>query len=319
MADVTLRNTATNRDLITKVRKLTARAVSQMSDLDIVDYINQVYEFDLPQELKVFDFKRTYEFTTEPNVDEYTLSQDDRNNYKSFEPPIYVDGYNISYFQNRDMFFGNWPRVNTAQDLSTGTNVVGPYTGTLSGTPVLRKSVLISAINAAGTTLTAIDNGSGVLTGDVSAGTVNYTTGAISVTFSSAIPTGNTITARYNQYAAARPQAVLFYDNVFTLRPIPDAAYKVQIEAYLKPTAYNYTGGDDPTRPYLDSYFQFLAYGAALKIFADSTEMDSYAQIRPLYEEQLTLIGRKTIMQIRTQRTPTIYTDNMIPNRNLIY
>ena len=95
MANVTL------ADLFLEVRVITARlSPNQLTDAQITQAINFVYEFDFPNELKTFDFKSTYEFITQPNVDQYTLSQDDRNNYKSFEPPVYCSGYDISYFQN---------------------------------------------------------------------------------------------------------------------------------------------------------------------------------------------------------------------------
>lgn len=293
-------------DLFTEVRVITARlSPNQLTDSAITQAINLVYEFDLPNELKTFDFKTTYEFITQPNVDQYHLSQDDRNDYKSFEPPVYCSGYDISYYQNYETFFRLWPRLNTEAELTTGTGILGPYTGTLAATPILRESLLVSAENGAGVTLTARDDGAGALTGDVSAGTVDYITGAISVTWTSAITSGNSITAKWNAYAAARPQGLLYYDNTFTVRNVPDKAYTIEIQAYLKPTAYIST--TTSARPFLDEYFQFLAYAAARKIFIRSKQRENVQSIQPYYDEQMRFIERRTIMQIKNQKTPTIY------------
>ena len=88
----------------------------------------------------------------------------------------------------------------TAQVIGTGNGVLTTFAGTLS-IPVLAGSVVVSdsAQQWWGT-----DNGAGAIV-DVNGGvtgTINYATGAISVTFSSAPPNGNTIKATYGQTAS---------------------------------------------------------------------------------------------------------------------
>jgi hypothetical protein len=309
-------------DLIVKIRKLTARpSTNQITDATIIDYVNLFYEFDFPQELKLFDFKTTYSFVTQPNQAEYPLTQADRNLYKSFEPPVYCSGYNVSWYQSREQFFRIWPNASTTMQLSVATAVIGagPYTGTLNAFPVVPGNVLLSVVGPAGNTLVAEDDGVGGFTGDVVAGTINYVTGAISVTWNAVPPAGNIITARWVPYQASRPLAVLYFDNVFTLRPIPDQAYKIDIQTFIQPFAVM-PGTDVPVEystltttalAFLNDYFQLLAYGAARKIFIDSMEMENIANIQPFYKEQLSLAERKSMMQIKTQRTSTIYSDNM--------
>lgn len=304
MANVTLTN------LISKVRKLTARPSSnQITDDSITDYINLYYEYDFPQHLKLFDFKSTYTFVTQPDQDKYTLSQTDRNNYKSFEPPAYCSGFDVLWYQNEDQFYKLWPKYSSVGSIATATGGAGAYTGTLPHYPALKNNVLLYAINSTGTTVYAQDNGAGGFTGNVTAGSINYITGAISVTWDSTIPSGNLIYARYVPYQASRPTAMLFFDDYFILRPVPDAAYEISLVAYVKPTAFSTAS---PTvRPFLDDYFQLLAYGAALKIFTDSMEMENYQNLYKMYEEQLRLAQRKTIMQIKTQRAATIYSQDL--------
>jgi hypothetical protein len=324
MANVTLRH------LIDKIRKLTARpSTNQISDASVVDYINLFYQFDLPQALKVFDFHMTYSFITQPNQDVYTLTQADRNNYTSFEPPAYCSGYYINYSQNREQFFRMWPALFTTTSLATATIAIGagPYTGTLPGIPLLSGSLLLSVVGPAGTTLSATDVGAGALIGTlagdvVAGGTVNYVTGAISVTWNAVIPAGNVITAKYTPYVASRPLDILYYNNQFVLRPVPDQAYKIELQTYVQPFPANYTVtgefviADTAAQPLLNDYFQMLAYGAACKIFVDSLEMDNYKAVYPFLQEQMAYAERKTMMQIKTQRTQTIYSENLYWNSN---
>jgi hypothetical protein len=321
--------------LIQKIRKLTARPSSnQISDASIVDYINLFYQYDFPQALKIFDFHTTYTFYTQPNQDTYVLSQNDRNLYKSFEPPVFCSGYYINYYQNREQFYRFWPALFTSTNLATATGIAGPYTGTISGTPILSKSVLISAVDAAGVTQILQDFGDGTDSSvnnledinfpGVSVGTVEYLTGLCTFTFGAVIPAGNIITVKYTPYTASRPLGLLFYNNTFTLRPIPDQAYKIDLQTYIQPFAVapvtdvpeEYAVASPNALPLLADYFQLLAYGAACKIFVDSLEMDNYRMILPLLQEQMSFAERKTMMQIKTQRTQTIYSENLYWNSN---
>lgn len=314
MANVTL------GDLITKVRKLTARPnANQISDAQITDYINLFYEYDFPQNLKAFDFHRTYTFITQPNIDTYALSVTDLNLYKSFNPPCYASGFPVCYYQNTEQFFRMYPVLYVSQVYGTATGVAGPYNAVLSSIPILRNSVLISVVQPTGATWTctdvpAVGLPTGTFAGDAT-GTINYVTGAISITWNAVPPAGNIMRVKSVPYQASRPLSILFYNNEFTLRPVPDEAYQMTLQAYIKPTAYVSTTLG--TNPFLDEYFQMLAYGAACKIFLDSLEMENYQMLRPLLQEQMVLCERKTLMQIKNQRTSTIYSDYPYPNANM--
>jgi Major capsid protein Gp23 len=72
------------------------------------------------------------------------------------------------------------------QDLGTGNGATTTFAGTL-GTQPLRKSTVKVTTLISGDVTTAVDDGAGSLSGpDVSSGTVDYDTGAVSVTFSTA-------------------------------------------------------------------------------------------------------------------------------------
>ena len=68
----------------------------------------------------------------------------------------------------------------------TGTASVGPYTHTTSNQPV-QPTTLVIVADPGGAPQTVTDDGAGGLTGDGS-GTINYTSGAISVTFNNVVP-----------------------------------------------------------------------------------------------------------------------------------
>ena len=301
-------------DIRTKVRRITGRpSESQLSNTELDAYINTFYLYDLPEHLRLFNLKETYTFTTEPNVDQYAFTP---NTYVSVEPPAYVAGYETSYFQDYDSFFTLYPFIQTIEDLDTGTGVAGPYAGTITSTPVLANRVLVSAQDGAGNTLVAIDNGAGVFAGDVTGGTINYVTGAIAaLTFTAAIPAGNDIEVQYHPYAAARPQAILFYDDTFTLRPVPDNAYQVELQGYRVPTEMTIAADE----PEYNELWQLIAYGTALKIFADNLDLESYQKVDMLFDKQKCLIERRTLKQLSNQRTATIYTDNAMPRGNYPY
>jgi hypothetical protein len=313
--------------LITKIRKLTARPSSlEITDSEITDYINLFYEYDFPFEIKDFNFKSTFTFQTQPNQDKYDLTSmiigssglSPINYYKSFEPPVFVNGYESSYYQNQEDFFRMFPKLDTIETIAVADGGVGPYTGTISATPILKGSILMSAATPTGVNLLVVDNGQGQLIEANSTaitppviGSINYTTGSFTVTFQGvATEAGTNITAKFNSYSASRPYALLYYEDYFLMRPVPDDSYTVEISAFLKPTSFISSAPASVPTKFLNDYFQLLAYGTACKIFIDSLETESYAQLKPRLDEEIQRVERRTIMQVKTQRASTIYSDS---------
>ena len=91
--------------------------------------------------------------------------------------------------------------------------------------------------------------------------------------------------------------------------PIPDQAYTVSFEAFKYPSAFANDGSDDGLSPQLYEWWQLLAYGAADKIFADNADMENMQKFRPLLDEQMRLVQRRTIQQYSSERTASIYTE----------
>ena len=61
--------------------------------------------------------------------------------------------------------------------------------------------------------------------------------------------------------------------------------------------------------PELRQWWQLIAYGAALKIFADSLDMESYEKCVPLFKEQEVLAMRSTTDQKSLKKVITPYSD----------
>jgi hypothetical protein len=187
--------------------------------------------------------------------------------------------------------------------------------------------VLISAQGAAGTDgispwYSLVDDGQGNLVdpNDTNAspivrGSINYITGAVvigvgnpQIGFQATIPTGNPINAQYVPYVASRPQSALFYQDQILMYPIPDQAYTVSFEAYQYPVEFP-TSGYATLQPQLNEWWQLLAYGAADKIFTDAADFENASKFRPLLDEQMRLMQRRTIVQQTSERTASIYTE----------
>lgn len=299
-----------------KVRRLTASpSTNQLSDADLEEYIDTFYEQDLPSHLKTWNLHSTATFFTEPNVDEYVF---DTEQYQAIVPPVYIDGYQVIYSQSREEFFGYYPFISTAFTGPSGDGSAGPYAFTVSSLPALRGSVVVSAIDTGGAPQIVRDvpqpanNAVGDLVdsddGVTVRGTINYITGAVSVTFSNTIPATEPVLARYNSYKASRPTAVLLFKDRITLRPVPDKVYMVSYEVYQRPSVLFSTGGHPPgTTPDVAQWWQYIALGAAIKVFQDRQDITGVQSVLPFFKEQEALILYRTATQQASERTQTIY------------
>jgi hypothetical protein len=97
---------------------------------------------------------------------------------------------------------------------------------------------------------------------------------------------------------------MLFYDTKFTIRPVPDKAYPVQIEVDVRPTELLLANES----PDLEQWWQYIAYGASKKIFEDRMDLDSVQMIMPELKLQERLCLRSTLTLQANERTVTIYT-----------
>ena len=281
-----------------------ARAVAQLpnptqaTNQQIDDAINLYYQYRFPEELRLLRLQGNYSFYTSPNIASYTVPQD----IVTFEAPAYCGGQPILYFQDQSAFYNYWSKTQSLQQLATANGGAGPYTGTATAVPLLRGSILVADLLGQERFTDPLENG--VLVGSSGgAGTVNYITGAISVTFAGALASGTIINLQDFPYTAARPSSMLYFKDKFILRNVPDQVYEISIQTYRRPTEM-IADGDAPE---LLEWWDLLAVGGAVLLIEERMDFDQLGQANILLEDQLRLVNRRTLVQLMNQSTPTIF------------
>jgi len=332
-------------DIQAKVRKLTrSPSTAQLSVVDLNNYINTFVVYDFPEHLRTFLTRQPFTFYCNAYQDVYPTGTmfgglnlsvdyelyDFQNLYLTVHPPVYIAGYPTFYTQSRDQFYGIYPQTNSIFMIGAGDGAKENFFGNIQQifnnqglgnmTPLLPGEVNFTAVDANGNTMNLFDApnynidtcfaGTGALiianSGGNPAGVINYITGAYNITFPAPPAAGTPINIECLPYVAQRPLALLYYNNTFTVRPIPDKGYPIQIEVYKSPTsllAQNST-------PELNEWWQYIAYGAAKKVFEDRMDLESVQLILPEYRKQENLCNRRSIVQYTNERVATIYTES---------
>ena len=329
------------------VRRMTARYTeAQMPTSQIDIYINLAYTIHFPEQFKNLKLTKPYVFLTTPNVDTYDFIYeaglvDDPTlppgnlavpGNIQITPPVYCQGYILRYYQDKTSFYNRWPKLTVNQQINSGNNTSGPYTGIIPSFPFLRAqvdifgnvteaAVIISAIVSnpqslsSGFVFTATDapminpsNDNIANLVDVNGniiGTVNYLTGNYSFTLANSeiIPADATIFASVVPYQASRPTDVIFYNQQITFRPVPLEVYQVEFQISQQPTQL-LASGDAPE---LDEWYLLICAIAAKLIYNDFPDPEGMAQLMPIYQDQLQMAQRRTLRQYSSQRASTIF------------
>lgn len=313
--------------IIQKVRFLTrSPSATQLTDAQIEAYVNTFVAYDFPEELRLFRLKTTFTWYCQPYKDVYSpsvvvndpLYQFDQK-YISFEPPLYIAGVESAYTQSRENFFRAYPMINNiANSGSVGNGVAVHFVSNITPVtpvPILRGQVTFSSIDINNNGLVAYDKlGDGNLYDNVNVapiGTINYLTGAYDITFPVAPGVDQVIYAETVPYVPAQPIQMLYYENKFTLRPVPDKPYQITINAFIQPTQFLV---DTTQSPQMQQWWQYIAYGAAKKVLEDRMDLETVDLIMPEFNRQERLCLRQSLVQQSNQRVPTIYTDQTRPS-----
>lgn len=310
----------------TKVRRITRTpSISQLSNEELDQYINTFLVYNLPEKLRLFSLRTMLTFYTQPYVDTYetntTVATDPlynfKNKYTAVHNPVYIAGVPGCYTQYENVFYAQWPKTNWVYDTGLrGTGGTGPFAGVISSRPVLQRSLNFSCLDAAGAAMILTDSPQTNILGNlivpnntaVVYGTINYVTGAFTLIFPAATQANAIIYAEGISYKASKPVSILFYDNKFVFRPVPDKVYTVQIEADVTPTELLAINQD----PFLNKAWEYISLGASKKIFEDRLDYDSVNLILPTINEAESLLLRSTLMQAANQATVTLYTTGKI-------
>jgi hypothetical protein len=326
MPDNTL---STLSNIVTKVRYLTrSPSENQLPVAQIKDYVNNFVLYDFPLRLRTFSLKKNLTFYTQPYVDIYqenTINTNDplynfKNEYISIKPPVYVSGQEIFFTQSEDQFYRLYPKITNQVQVSTGDGITTSFSGTITGVPVYRNTVIISSLDSSNLGLTAVDyplfdaitgnpkdNGFLVNPANITSilGTINYITGVYTLNFITAPAAAQPVYLQAVQYAVNVPQAMLYFDSKFVIRPVPDKAYAIQLDVMQRPSELM----SNSEMPEFSELWQYIAYGAAKKVFEDRMDPESVQIIMPEFSKQETLCLSRTYDQQKNERSSTIYTD----------
>lgn len=406
--------------IFAKIRRLTGSGdplqipdfadASNPNSVGLADYIDSFYLYDFPAQFRSLKLKDKLTFNTIQGIDVYPF---DAEKFTTIEMPCYCAKREIQLFQDPWSFYGvnfNWQQQ---QNFDAADGTAGPYSGTLSSTPIIRsvnnipyleqlitniqvdtpavgsttisfsenefnvgQSITISGVqgtlssilngfsfivasdttqvivltvtstgltytgggtvtsigqavnypasrvqnilitaNTATSTLNVTDDGFGNLIGDCISGTINYFTGAIAnLVFSEIVPSGNFIQAQYNPVQPSIPLSIMFFQNQFTLRPVPDRGYTIELIAYRQPTQALMATGANQGVPELSEWWECIAAGAAKKIYEDRLDPDGVALMDKFLQERYAVAYTRTYAQLGKQRVNTIFADQLTQN-----
>lgn len=318
MADSTLQQI---RNTVRRIARKPSN--SSMTDSQLDQYINTFVLYDFPQNLRLANLRTTLTFYTQPNVDVYGDSTDvnsalyDFNNkYTAIHQPVLMNGIQAFFTQSQNEFYNVFPKTSyVTPTLLYGNGVATSFSGTLNQAPCLQNNVILTAVDASGNSMILVDypvnNVSGAL-GLVNVpqtlltspyGTINYLTGVFTVNFPNAVGNGLQVFAETVPYAAGIPTSMLFFENQFTIRPVPLMTYPIQIEVDVIPTEFL----SSSQNPLVNQWWQYIALGACMAIFRDAGDTDSIAQFQPIYDQQERKVLRSTLEIRVNQKAPTIY------------
>lgn len=286
-----------------KVRQLSGRlSVAESSNEQIDEYINKYFQYEFPAAVKLNRNYTIYEFNTEYGVRDYDFS----DNYTNFVPEATLDRMTIEVFQEPDSFYALNPESVQRYSTWEGDGATVAFSNTYSNNvPISAGSVIVDD-----TVEVFEDNGAGVLVSNLGGvgGAVNYTTGVISVTFTTAPVDGQAIQCSFIQLSLGQPSAVMMFNNKFTFNPTPDKAYRFSIKAWTLLTVKPTTGSNKTSftlasdRPLQDEWGPAIALGAARRIASDYGEMERYGELTALYKEQINLILTRTCIDLESTR-----------------
>lgn len=338
MADVTL-------EALEKVTRKRAGVPSSAlyTQEEVYNQIDFAYRYDLPANLKLTSLRRTFTFYTDSNVDHYKTNTTDENNplynFKNIilqtSDPIYVGGYPVYFSQSRAEFYARWPLTQLEQTIATGDGVTTQFSGTLTQVPLLPGNTNFVSKNSDGNSiglqdvqLKDITYGTPDIEGNfystlgpipttnptttIVTNTIHYNTGVYTVTFDEAPASGEPIYAMWTPERLGRPTSILFFNNQFIVRPIPDKQYPVTIECQVRPTEL-INSGDVPE---LEDMFDYISFLAAKRICEDRNDYQRIQVLMPSLKEYEAQVLKRRLRQDTDKRSATIYNTN-VPSGNL--
>lgn len=294
-------NTWTVPAIIQKVRNITGTPSStELTDDQILTYINNYYVYVMPLQMKQQIQLEYYDFQTLPIIDTYAFA----NTFFTNQPICWADGIFVNYYEDPNIFWKDFPQQYSSDP---GNGTVDGNNATFTGT-CQSMQVIIGTFFVTDGAQVATDDGLGNLKQVNSSGTsvvvgsINYVTGAWTVTFLSAPVVGSTIYDKYEAMVATRPQGVLFFQGNLTFRPIPDQVYAIRMQGYMIPNMLVNNFESAYYTPTFNEWGQVIAFGAAMDIFADRGDTAGQATCQANLKRYEDVALARYVQQFESQR-----------------
>lgn len=122
-------------DSVAKARRLTGSTNSfQITDTQIITYMNSFYSYDLPSKFRSLKLKDFYTFTTNVGQATYPFNSE---LYTTVDQPCYIDKRETKFFTDPRGFYNvnfNWQQIDT---FAVGNGTAGPYSGFTIAKPLI--------------------------------------------------------------------------------------------------------------------------------------------------------------------------------------
>ena len=117
----------------------------------------------------------------------------------------------------------------------------------------------------------------------------------------------NPLWVEYVPYIAGKPTTMLYFNNEIVIRPVPNQTYLIQLEADIRPTELL----QSTDVPQIEQWWQYIAYGAAIKICQDRMDLESVNMMQPEFRLQQNLVNRTSLIQTANMSTKTVFNTPM--------
>lgn len=134
-------------------------------------------------------------------------------------------------------------------------------------------------------------------------GSVNYITTQINILLPVSAQAGSMINVWAKVYQTGRPYNLLFWNNEFTIRPVPDNIYLVEVEAYQTPVQFMMTTDN----PQLNQWWQYISYGVAIEILRDRQDMEGVQNLMEGFKRQEGLVLERQAIEELFQPNITLF------------
>lgn len=264
--------TWTLSDIRSKVRNITGRkSTTQLSNNDLDDYINNFYQFVLPNEIHLKALTGWYVTNTVVGDDTISIAEANR----ILKPPTTINGSAILLYHDPNTFFDKFKRPDHH---STGTTTATTASKLVNANAeFIKDGVAVddfvkNVTDGTTTTVSAVDSKTQLsLNADI------FTSGQL---YEVTISTGE-------------PTAVLANARALIFRPVPDKVYEFRAALLQVPSALS-ASTDKPTE---ENWGPLIAYGAAIDIHMDNGERDAAAKLGDMYRFHRNLVMRPQLVE----------------------